>query len=389
MNAPKRRRLTTNAARELSSGDRSPIGKLFEIVWVPGRKMRGKAFSTPELDASLSSVAKLMSISTLWDFVTTIPLFSFSLSLFGWASFPAGTALSFILLWASNVAGENATDRRPRHASRANWSLAAFVLLSAAKTLTAGIGVDLMISNRAIATGYAEKIALSKLAQDRANLTKQSQPDANLIAARQRCDELQAQIDAQVAGGGFAAKSLATVLVGANDLLELYAAFPAQTEEQITAEARQRGERLAAQVNRLVQLGVRVIVSTVPDLGLTPYALQQKAAFADTDRAALISRLTAAFNARLRINILNDGRFVGLVLADEIVQTIVRVPALFAINDATTAACVVALPDCTSQTLASPGAASTWLWADDRHLAYGGQLQLGVLALSRANGNPF
>lgn len=208
-------------------------------------------------------------------------------------------------------------------------------------------------------------------------------------AAGARVDDLQTQIDAQLAGAGFAGKTLATVLLGANDLFELYAAFPTQTEEQLVAEARARGERVAAQVNRLVQLGARVIVSTVPDLGLTPYALQQKAAHADTDRAALISRLTAAFNARLRVNILNDGRYVGLVLADEMVQTMVRVPAFFAINDATTAACVVALPDCTTQTLASPGAASSWLWADDRHLAYGGQLQLGVLALARANGNPF
>jgi hypothetical protein len=187
-------RLTTNAIRELPSGDRGPLGKLWEIVWVPGRNMRGKAFSTPELDASLSSVAKLMCISTLWDFVTTIPLFSFSLSLFAWASVPAGIALSFILLWASNVAGENATDRRPRHAAKANWSLAAFVLLSAAKTLTSGVGVDLMIGERAVMTGYAEKLASTKLAEDRSNLAKQSQPDANLIAATQRCDELQAEM---------------------------------------------------------------------------------------------------------------------------------------------------------------------------------------------------
>jgi hypothetical protein len=213
-------RLTTNALRELSSGDRGPIGKLWEIVWVPGRNMRGKAFSTPELDASLSSVAKLMCISTLWDFVTTIPLFSFSLSLFAWASVPAGTALSFILLWASNVAGENATDRRPRHAAKANWSLAAFVLLSAAKTLTSGVGVDLMIGNRAVAAGYAEKLALTKLSEDRENLAKQSQPDPNLLAATQRCNELQAQM--QELGKNRAANDIqyTSVLVQANGTFE-------------------------------------------------------------------------------------------------------------------------------------------------------------------------
>lgn len=186
-------RLTTNAIRELPSEGHGLLGKLWQIVWVPGRNMRGKAFSTPELDASLSSVAKLMCISTLWDFVTTIPLFSFSLGLFGWASVPAGTALSFILLWASNVAGENATDRRPRHAAKANWSLAAFVLLSAAKTLTSGVGVDLMISDRAIAAEYAKNLATLKLSDDRKNLEARNKPDANLRDAIKKCDELEEQ----------------------------------------------------------------------------------------------------------------------------------------------------------------------------------------------------
>ena len=213
-------RLTTNASRELPTRDGGPIGKLWEIVWVPGRNMRGKAFSTPELDASLSSVAKLMCISTLWDFVTTIPLFTFSLSLFSWAALPAGTALSFILLWASNVAGEGATDRRPRHSVKANWSLAAFVLLSTAKTLTSGVGVDLMIGNRAVAAGYAEKLSLTKLADDRNNLSKQSQPDVNLVAATKRCNELQAQM--QELGKNRVANDVqyTSVLVQANGTFE-------------------------------------------------------------------------------------------------------------------------------------------------------------------------
>ena len=187
-------RLTTNAISELPAGNTGVIAKLWEIVWVPGRNIRGKAFSTPELDASLSSVAKLMCISTLWDFVTTIPLFSFSLGLFGSASVPAGTALSFILLWASNVAGENATDRRPRHAAKANWSLAAFILLSSVKTLSSGVGVDLMISNEAIAAGYAQKLAVEKIAKDNENLGKQSKPDQSLIDARQACQEAMADV---------------------------------------------------------------------------------------------------------------------------------------------------------------------------------------------------
>lgn len=201
--------------------------------------------------------------------------------------------------------------------------------------------------------------------------------------------DFKAQIDAQVARGGFAAKSLATVMVGANDVFELYEQYPRLSEAQITDELRARGIELAAQINRLVGLGPRVIVSTLPDLGLTPYALAQKSTFTDTDRAALLSRLTAAFNARLRVNVLNDGRFIGLVLADEATLSISRAATAFGISDAVSAVCTAALPDCTSGTLVASGSSAQWLWADAKHLAYGGHLRVGTLAVARAANNPF
>lgn len=222
------------------------------------------------------------------------------------------------------------------------------------------------------------------------NPTGASSPLARMRArAGAGVDDVAAQIDAQLGDGGFVAKSLVTVLAGGNDVLALYGQFPQRSEEDLLAAARSLGERLALQVNRLVELGPRVLVATVPDLGLSPYALAQKAAYTDTDRAALISRLVAAFNARLRTTILNDGRYVGLVLGDEIVQSIARLPGAYGVKDATTAVCTVDLPACSDQTLVESGSSAMWLWADDRHLAYGGQLYLGNLAVSRVVGNPF
>ena len=204
-----------------------------------------------------------------------------------------------------------------------------------------------------------------------------------------RADDLKTQIDSQIARAGFAPLSLVTILVGANDVLDLYAAYPQQTEEQLTAELADRGVRLGQQVNRLVDLGARVIVATVPDMGLSPYALAEKAKFSDIDRAALLTRLTAAFNSKLRTPILNDGRYIGLVLGDEAVQSVAKYASSYGVTDATSAVCTVALPNCTTQTLVASGTSATWLWADDRHLAYGGQTRLGTLAVSRATGNPF
>ena len=211
-----------------------------------------------------------------------------------------------------------------------------------------------------------------------------------LAALGAQVNELRAQIDQQVSvGGGFGAGDLALVMVGANDVLALYTQYPARSEADILTDARARGEVLAAQVNRLVNLGARVIVSSAIDMGVTPYAVAQKAAFTDTDRAALLTRITAALNGRMRVGILNDGRYVGLVLADEMVQTMVKSPASFALTNAVSVICNVALPNCTSKTLIDTATEATWLWADATHLSAAGQTRLGSLAQQRAQGNPF
>jgi hypothetical protein len=200
--------------------------------------------------------------------------------------------------------------------------------------------------------------------------------------------ELEQQVVAQRDDGGFG-DSLVTVLVGANDVRALYADYPDTPEDDLIAEARSRGERIAAQVNRIVDFGGKVIVSTVPDLGLSPFALAEKAAHTDTDRAKLISRLTAALNSRIRTHILNDGRFVGLVLADEFIQSAVRFPSSYSLTNVTEGVCEVALPDCTTLTLADDALATTSLWADGWRLSTGGHFRIGVLAESRARNNPF
>jgi hypothetical protein len=184
-----------NRNTELAGNDPGPLRKLIQAIWVPGRGMRGKAYSTPEMDASLNSVAKLMSISTIWDFVCTIPLFNFGLSTFlGAAAFPGAVVLSLALLLASNVAGETATNRQPRHAARATWSLTAFILLCAAKTLFSGVGVDLAIGSRAIASNYAEELAQEKLEKDKEELNRLEAGGAEFRRADSQCKELREQL---------------------------------------------------------------------------------------------------------------------------------------------------------------------------------------------------
>ena len=201
-----------------------------------------------------------------------------------------------------------------------------------------------------------------------------------------------AQIDAQ-ASAGFNADDLVTVLAGANDILAQYTQYPALSEAQITASVEQAGAALAVQVNRIGSLGGKVLISTVPDLGLTPYALAEKAAHTEVDRAALLTRLTKSFNAKLRLGLINDGRTTGLLFTDELVQAISKNPVTHGFSNVVAAVCdpvkAPLVTACTSQTLVTAGSGETWLWADSLQLSPAGHRNLGALAAARARGNPF
>ena len=171
--------------------------------------------------------------------------------------------------------------------------------------------------------------------------------------------------------------------------MELYKQYPQSTEAALMAEAARRGVLVAQQVNRLIALGTKVIVVNLPDLGYTPFAIKEKQLYSDTDRAALLSRLVAAFNQNLGVSILLDGRYVGLVQLDQRSQVLARAGTSFGFTDVIDPVCAVALPGCTTATLVPGGTAKGYLWADDRWFAPGGQAQLALLAIDRARNNPF
>lgn len=184
----------------------------------------------------------------------------------------------------------------------------------------------------------------------------------------------------------FGDKDLATMLAGANDVLELYARYPAESRDALLNEARSRGRQLALAVNALVKLGARVVVSDVPSLGLTPFARKERALHTDTDRAALLTDLTTAFNEQLGVNILLDGRYIGLVQADLQFRAIADNPGSLNVTEG---ACTVAVPLCSTATLVPGATAFTHLWADDTRMSGFGQSQLATLAIDRASRNPF
>jgi lysophospholipase L1-like esterase len=205
-------------------------------------------------------------------------------------------------------------------------------------------------------------------------------------------NSVQSQIDSFVATDKFDSKTLVTIMAGQNDVLAQYAAFKAGTisADQAQANVEQAGSNLAAQVNRIADLGGKVLIATMLDQGTTPYGLAEEAAVAG--RSAFLTLLSTRFNSKMRIGLVNDGTRIGLVLADEGISGNIKSTSSTFTN-LTQAACdstkAASALQCTTSTLVTGGSGDTYMWADDRHLSAGGQRVVGGLAATRASGNPF
>lgn len=219
-------------------------------------------------------------------------------------------------------------------------------------------------------------------------------PTSRMLASNgAKVADFAAQVSAfKVAGGAFTNKDLVTVMVGMHDVLELYAQYPdTLTEAQITAELQTRGRAWAAQQNSIAREGARVLVSTIPNLGLTPYALAEDAAHPGEERAKLLTRLTDAFNLAMRLDQIQDGRMIALVLGDVESKRLVDNPGSWSLSNVKDPVCTVALPGCTTTTVISDATdkPTQWMWADTLHPSVQFQKRLGDVAQFQAEHNPF
>lgn len=208
--------------------------------------------------------------------------------------------------------------------------------------------------------------------------------------------DVNAQIDRALAAGAFVEKQMVTMYFGMNDVLELYAQYPARTQDSLLAEMRARGVALGQQVNRVARAGPAVLLVTAPDLGIAPFGAAETAAKPEPagaiTRAKFLSQLTDAFNAGLRVTIINDGRLIGLVSSDQMVRDI-QPPfnTFYGFNDLATPMCLPTAPppDCGTDTLVTGADITTWGYATDKLYGPALQTRLGQIASSRAVRNPF
>jgi len=215
-----------------------------------------------------------------------------------------------------------------------------------------------------------------------------------------RVANLPAQVAAATAAAGvFTNTDLVTVMVGQRDILTAYATATSDADctfvsgsggsiGPVAQATRAIGVALGTQVNTIANAGGRVLIATVPNQGNTPYAYAQ-ALLGGFSRGTCLTNLTNAFNAGLRSTIINDGRLIGLVQADEQLQVVASNPGVFGYASVSTAACATAPPACSTSTLVTGATSTNFLWADDRHFSVDAHARIGNLAVTRAINNPF
>jgi hypothetical protein len=205
--------------------------------------------------------------------------------------------------------------------------------------------------------------------------------------------DLKQQISSFEANDAFVDGTLVTVLIGQHDVLDQYLAIKdgTTTFDDATKVLEAAGTALSVQVNRIAKAGGKVLIATVPDLGLTPFGRNEGEAGSES-----LTQLARSFNNKLRGGLINDGRKIGLILTDEMIEAMVTSDSY----NWTDPACTVDVPACSTLTLATTTTPTmpalptrttvdSWVWADATHMGAGAQTVLGTRAADRASGNPF
>ena len=163
--------------------------KLWELIWVPGKQLRGTSYSDENLDKKLSATSSLMSFSTIWDMVCTFPVLFYVVKGLAIFTIPAATAASLLILAMSNAAGKFAMDRNKGNKTVATFLLFIFFVLSLVKTAFSGVGLELMGGSQRLKNMKAREVLSQK------GLLKTARPDSSIFEAlytksNAECDRL-------------------------------------------------------------------------------------------------------------------------------------------------------------------------------------------------------
>lgn len=236
------------------------------------------------------------------------------------------------------------------------------------------------------------------LVYQRCNLNANFETDAiDLTTVGATVDDVANSVAAFTAGDTFNGNDIVTIWVGMHDVLNEYKANATGDETVLLSDMKDQGIKLAGIVNQIENAGAKVILVTIPDMSLSPFAFAESQK-GDFDRLKLLQDMSTQFNLGLVTNFINDGSKIALVQADDYVRTAVRNPGgngfiqfpnqFYGCLDS------APLPTCNDNTLrADPNtgqlAGAHFLWADATHLGNVIQAEIGTAAARQAHSNPF
>ena len=245
--------------------------------------------------------------------------------------------------------------------------------------------------NQVLATSYG-------LVYQNCNVNANFETNAiDLTTVGATVDDVVKSVAAFTAGDTFNGNDLVTIWVGMHDVLGEYQANGTGDETVLLQDMKDQGIKLAAVVNQIENAGAKVVLVTVPDMSLSPfaYAESQKG---DFDRLKLLEDMSTQFNLGLITNFINDGSRIALVQVDDYLVNATRNPggSGFVQLPNQTYGCLdsAPLPTCNDDTLRNDPltgqpATAHFIWADATHLGAVLQNQLGNAASGRAHSNPF
>lgn len=194
--------------------------------------------------------------------------------------------------------------------------------------------------------------------------------------------------------GSLGSKTIVTIMVGQNDILEQYQLIQASSQSEAGAIAvlQSRADSMAAAIKGVIGTGAKVMLALTPDLGQTPLATG-----AGTN--TLLTTLVRAYNDRLYITGLGNvsGRDLAGVNPESLTKPGTRSTA-YQYDTPLCDATAVRRPDggmpadddekllyCTSQYYTSGFVASTSIWADATRAAPLLHNLIGVTVFNRGH----
>ncbi len=253
--------------------------------------------------------------------------------------------------------------------------------------------IDCFNANRLWVQYLADEYSLVFAECNPANATATAQMRATAGA---KVADLATAVDAFLAASAPVPTDLITMMVGTNDVVELYNSVNALAMTQLAAvaEAERRGKLFGTQINRLTNSKNkqgRVMYSTVPEVGLTPFGVGKSLA-----DQSLLNSLTTSFNNAMRSTVDINGRSNAFLDTAQRFRNIIdfvrkgKSVSNSNVTNVTVAACLdpVNLLTCTNNTLVSGATSTDHIWAGNINFSAAGHILIGNDAVDLATSLP-